>query len=80
LDPSWLCGEFTYPDFIDEIVSDRYSDKHHDEKLRIFIGTAKNGMGNWKNSRNGAIRKLQRLQRKRNTVRQRLSPKKSAGA
>ena len=43
MNASWLCGEFTYPEFVDEKIvrRDRYSGKPHDEKLRIFIGTAK---------------------------------------
>jgi len=37
LDPSWLSGTFSYPEYITETVEKNYPDKPQDEKTRLFI-------------------------------------------
>ena len=37
LDPSWLAGTFSYPEYITETVEKNYPDKPQDEKTRLFI-------------------------------------------
>jgi len=37
IDPSWLSGIFTYPEYIAEAIQENYSDKPQDEKTKLFI-------------------------------------------
>jgi len=37
IDPSWLSGTFTYPEYIAEAIEKSYQDKPQDEKTKLFI-------------------------------------------
>jgi len=37
IDPSWLSGTFTYPEYIAEAIRENYPDKPQDQKNKLFI-------------------------------------------
>lgn len=37
INPSWLSGDFSYPEYITGVVEENYTDKPQDEKTKLFI-------------------------------------------